>query len=505
MPSIRSLLKTLVLIPVLFLVFGMSACGSKVAAFAPLTVLSIVGGNVQVLKAGSNDWGSGKEGMTLETGYKIKTDSGSKASITFFDGSVIELNGNTEISLDQILNKSNSSPKTIKIGQKIGETTSRVVKLVDPASRYEVDSPSGVAAVRGSTMVVNVTADGTTQVYNVEGTISLTAQGKEVAITAGSNSSAKVGEAPSEPQPGLPPGVGSSNANAISSRTGWQQTGLQLNAGDKFYVDYRGGSWSIDYRNFPYVGLAGYSTDIDKTIAVGYKFDSSLPYGYLLGKVGNGKEISIGNQGGPFTADASGYLSLRINDKDASLGDNDGSITLVLGFSKPSDKSSISTSCNATIDFSLDKGNPNGVWSYGWMPTDFSAFNIYTTHSEIQWYGPLGGDRTPCIWKQAAGTSYGVPSGWISLHPGPGTEPSILRWTAPKAGTIHVTGQFLAGDGGKMTIGIRKDNQEIWKAEDAGAFDIITKVATGSLIDFAVFGSYLYGNTPISAVIEYRD
>jgi hypothetical protein len=502
--SFRSLLKILILVPVLAVSLGLFACGSKVAAFSPLTVLSIVGGSVHVLTSGSNDWIDGKEGVVLETGYKIKTDTGSKAIITFFDGSVIELSGDTEISLDQLVNKSSSSPKTIQIGQKIGETTSRVVKLVDSASRYEVDTPSGVAAVRGSIMVVNVAVDGTTQVYNVEGTISLTAQGKEVAIPVGSTSSARVGETPSAPQPGLPPGVGSSNANTISSRMGWQQTGLFLNTGDKFYVEYRGGSWTVDYKNFPYIGLAGYAGEIDKTIAVGYKFNASLPYGYLLGKVSDSKEIQIGNQTGPFTADASGYLSLRINDRDGSLGDNDGSITVALGFSKSSDKSSVSTSFNATDDYSTEKGNPNGVWSYGWMPADFSSFNTYTAHNELQWYGPQGGDRTPCIWKPTE-ASYGVPLGWISLHPGPGTEPSVLRWTAPEAGTIHIAGEFLFGDTGIMKVVIRKNNQEIWRAEDAGSFDLTTKVSDGNTIDFVVYGGYGFGNTPISAVIEYRN
>jgi hypothetical protein len=130
----------------------------------------------------------------------------------------------------------------------------------------------------------------------------------------------------------VPPVIGGLNTTSISSTTGWQQTAQYLNAGDKFYVDYRGGSWSVDYKNFPYVGPGGYSADIDNTIAPGSnaKIDTSVPYGYLLGKVGNGKEILIGNKGGPFTADVNGFLSLRINDIDSALGYNDGAITVAL-------------------------------------------------------------------------------------------------------------------------------------------------------------------------------
>jgi hypothetical protein len=109
------------------------------------------------------------------TGSRVKTDTGATAAITFFDGSTIDLNGGTEISLDELLSKSQTTPKTIKISQTIGETGSNIVKLVDPASRYEINTQSGVAAVRGSQMVVQVVSDGTTSVYNVEGAISFTA------------------------------------------------------------------------------------------------------------------------------------------------------------------------------------------------------------------------------------------------------------------------------------------------------------------------------------------
>ena len=201
MLSTRSaLFRIIFLVPVLFsLILGVSSCATKAAAFTPLTVLSIVGGNVEIQQPGATGWNNGKEGITLETGDKVKTDPGAIATITFFDGSTIELNSSTEVSLDKLLSKSSTSPKTIKIGQTIGETSSSVVKLVDPASRYEVDTQAGVAAVGGSKMVVTVATDGTTDVYNLEGIISFAAKGQEVMIPVGSVSSATPGQVPSTP------------------------------------------------------------------------------------------------------------------------------------------------------------------------------------------------------------------------------------------------------------------------------------------------------------------
>ena len=98
MHSTRSVLyRMLFLVTItMSLLFGISACGSGTAN-TPLTVLSITGGNVLIQKTGSNTWITGKAGMSLEAGEKIKTDTGATASVTFFDGSVIELNNSTEI------------------------------------------------------------------------------------------------------------------------------------------------------------------------------------------------------------------------------------------------------------------------------------------------------------------------------------------------------------------------------------------------------------------------
>jgi hypothetical protein len=130
------------------------------------------------------------------------------------------------------------------------------------------------------------------------------------------------------------------------------------------------------------------------------------------------------------------------------------------------------------------------------------------------WYGNLGSDLTPYIWINSGkgtppgvfdngGVASGVPTGWLSLHPGPGEQPSVLRWTAPIVGNIHITGQFLAGDTGIMDVAVRYNNQNLWTATDSGSFNLNIKVNAGDTIDFVVYGGYGWGNTPISAIISY--
>jgi hypothetical protein len=179
----------------------------------------------------------------------------------------------------------------------------------------------------------------------------------------------------------------------------------------------------------------------------------------------------------------------------------------------PLTRVSAQTAWNPTADFSITSGNPNGVWTYGWMDTGFTTFTPYTTNlfnggvgGSPQWYGPLGGDLTPTIWHNTSGSVFfGVLPGQLALHPGPGAQPSVLRWIAPSgvSGSVNVVGQFFAGDGGSMTVGVRFAGVSQWSAIDAGSFDLAFTVQPGDTIDFAVFGSYAFGNTPAALTISY--
>ncbi len=174
------------------------------ASPSTLTMLTITGGDVLVLRPGTTDWTKGTEGMVLEVNYKVKTQPDSKAVITFFDGNTIELDGSTAIDLTE-LGKSGDSTM-IKMKQEVGQTLSKVKKLADPASRYEIETTAAVAAVRGTSMYVTVQPDGATFVGTVEGIVGVIAQGQETRIEAGMHTTVIPGQPAAPPQPGaIPP------------------------------------------------------------------------------------------------------------------------------------------------------------------------------------------------------------------------------------------------------------------------------------------------------------
>ena len=181
-----------------------------------------------------------------------------------------------------------------------------------------------------------------------------------------------------------------------------------------------------------------------------------------------------------------------------------GSLLLPERLTRPAE--AVPVTYDATKDFSATT-NPNGVWTYGYETTGGAAFVPYTATISTFWVGNIGGDGTPVVGVNSRGyPAFGVDPGQLALHPGPSGQPAVLRWTAP-AGIdplISIAGQFFAGDNGTMQVGIFLNNDwgtPLFQATDHGSFSLSRSVSAGDTIDFAVYGGYSSGSTPLDAVI----
>lgn len=142
-----------------------------------LTMLSITEGDVYVMKSGTNTWVKARVSMNLDTGDTVRAGDDSKAVITFFDGSVIELEAGAIVNVIKLKAALDTGATAIRLRQEIGKTISRVKKFIDPASRYEVETPAATMAVRGSIVHVIVDEEGTTTVIFEKGSGWVMAQG----------------------------------------------------------------------------------------------------------------------------------------------------------------------------------------------------------------------------------------------------------------------------------------------------------------------------------------
>jgi hypothetical protein len=140
-PAIRPLL----LLVVLVLIWPASPALSQPAAGATLTVLR---GTVNVLRADGSTVGPAASGLDLGIGDQVATLALSKALVTFFDGTEIELEADTTLVLRDIVVTGTKTAITVE--SLVGSSVHRVATLVDPGSTYQVKAGGTVALVRGT-------------------------------------------------------------------------------------------------------------------------------------------------------------------------------------------------------------------------------------------------------------------------------------------------------------------------------------------------------------------
>jgi len=157
---------------------------------------------------------------------------------------------------------------------------------------------------------------------------------------------------------------------------------------------------------------------------------------------------------------------------------------------------------NARADFT-STANPSGAWSYGTATTLGGAINPFPN------YGPLNPDcgpgwynaatwinYAPCLWKPTLGVPVSLgtyipgPNDLI-LHPGLWFNLStVLRWTAPAAGTTDISVLFSGAHVSPKTVLVFEDSSQLFSqylnAYDTASFGATLAVQPGDRIDFVV-------------------
>ncbi len=186
----------IVVVAVVVIVVLLTVTGNQDEA---LVVISMKTGSVSVMKMGATDSVEASVGQSLAKGDTVTVADGAQAQVTFSEGTTIDLESGTVLEITELIITTDTGPNTITLKQEIGRTISRVTKLADPASRYEVETPTGVAAVRGTVMEVNVDQQGTSRIFTREGLVAAIAQGVTVLVPEGEHSIILPGQPPSQP------------------------------------------------------------------------------------------------------------------------------------------------------------------------------------------------------------------------------------------------------------------------------------------------------------------
>jgi len=114
---------------------------SLFASATTAAILYVESGTVQIDTG--NGWQAAQDGMELKLDYNIKTSAGSSASIALYEGEIVRLGENTEVSISELTKES------VKINQSSGSTWNKITKI-SGIKDYSVETPTTVATVRGT-------------------------------------------------------------------------------------------------------------------------------------------------------------------------------------------------------------------------------------------------------------------------------------------------------------------------------------------------------------------
>ena len=185
-----------VLIPVALVLMQQSAAAASM-------VLSILDGTADVARA-PGAFTRAADGHVLLAGDRVRTSDRGHAIVTFFDGSTIEIEPATTITVVQATAAVDGAV-TIQLEQAIGRTWSSVQSLARATSKFEIKTPATTATVRGTGFVTDVLASGATTVTTTDGVVSVSAQGQTVVVPGGSLTTVQPSGPPSPPLPGPKP------------------------------------------------------------------------------------------------------------------------------------------------------------------------------------------------------------------------------------------------------------------------------------------------------------
>ena len=167
-------------------------------------IVSFVKGMADVQSQGSKEWKPLSMNDRIKEGSKIRTDDQSAVEITFEDGNSFLQSSNTTLGLSTA-RKTKTNLARYKLFLDIGKTITKIKSATGRESRFEIETPSSVCAVRGTIFRTSVDATDATRSEVLQGIVDVAAMNHKVKVNEGEGTLVKKGEPPLSPKKRLPP------------------------------------------------------------------------------------------------------------------------------------------------------------------------------------------------------------------------------------------------------------------------------------------------------------
>jgi hypothetical protein len=132
----------------------------------------------------------------------VQTESDSRTKALFVDDTLLTVGQNTRITIDEYVFNPHKDLRSVIVNMFQGRVRALVGKhFVGAGSRFEIRTPTAVAAARGTYFIVWIENSRTTGMANIgkKGDVAFTAAGRTVVVKPGYYSMSIDGEAPSTP------------------------------------------------------------------------------------------------------------------------------------------------------------------------------------------------------------------------------------------------------------------------------------------------------------------
>lgn len=167
----------LLLVPVVVALTAGLGVSEQLQLAATQASLTFLTGDVQV-RHGAESYGPGKLNEVLRAGDAVKTGKNSRAQLSLGSDRYVRLDQNTQLLLTYVQGDGLTSLKTL-----VGNVWVTIERKLGAQSKFEVTTPSVVAAVRGTVFNCQVEEDGTSQVDVYEGEVEVNADQEQVRVS----------------------------------------------------------------------------------------------------------------------------------------------------------------------------------------------------------------------------------------------------------------------------------------------------------------------------------
>jgi len=136
-------------------------------------VITFLEGQVQVKKGKESNWSSARPNMVLAEKDQIKVAAKSRAELILDNQTVMRLSDNTLLTINQIEEDQSAQKETTNMELSLGRLWTKTAKLFNPASRFDVRTPTAIAGVQGTTYQVMVTEKKATKIQVFQGAVNV--------------------------------------------------------------------------------------------------------------------------------------------------------------------------------------------------------------------------------------------------------------------------------------------------------------------------------------------